>query len=99
MNVESNRRCSGSPLSTKDTLVCAPICFSALLAFALSFSLFQPNGRPYVFCGCLIVYAICLLVADKKKELFLASMLFILIRLAWSAAISGRQALHSLEGH
>lgn len=96
MNLESKPRRSGSPLSMKDTFLCAPICFSALLAFALSFSLFQPDGRPYVFCGSLIVYGICLLCADKKKELFLASMVFILIRVAWSGAISGR---HFLEGH
>lgn len=90
MNVESNSRRSGSPLSTKDAFLSAPICFSAVLAFALSFSLLQPDGRPYVFCGCLVVYVTCLLLADKKKELALASMIFILIRIAWSIAISGR---------
>jgi len=95
-NVESNPRRSGPALSTKDTFLCAPICFSAILAFALSFSLLQPDGRPYVFVGCLIVYGVCLLFADKKKELVLASLVFILIRVVWSAAISGR---HFLQGH
>jgi hypothetical protein len=78
----------------KDSVLCAALCFSTLLAFALSFSLFQPGGRPYVFCGCLIVYSVCLLLADNKKALFLGSVVFILIRLAWSAVITGIQALH-----
>jgi hypothetical protein len=99
MNIESKPHRSGSLLSMKDTILCAPICFSALLGFALSFPLFQPNGRPYVFCGCVLVYAICLLFADKKKDLFLASMVFILIRIAWSALITGHQALQSWGNH
>lgn len=99
MNLESKPQRSGSLLSMKDTILCAPICFSALLGFALSFSLFQPEGRPYIFCGCLIVYAIGLLFADKKKDLFLGSLVFILIRLVWSAVITGHQALHSLGHH
>lgn len=95
-NVESNPPRSGPGLSTKDTFLCVPLCFSAILAFALSFSLLQADGRPYVFVGCLIIYGVCLLFVDKKKELFLGSLVFILIRAVWSAAISGR---HLLQGH
>jgi len=86
---------SSNPLSTKDTILCVPICFSALLGFALSFTLFEPDRRPYAFLGCLIVYATCLFFADKKKDLFLASIVFILIRLAWSAVVTGLHALRS----
>ena len=68
-------------------------------AFALSFSLFQPNGRRYLFCGCLVVYAASMLFADRKRDLFLASMVFILLRLIWSAVITGLQALHPSGPH
>jgi hypothetical protein len=96
MNVESETRHHRSPLSMKDTVLCVPICFSALLGFALSFSLFQPDGRPYVFGACVIIYVVSLLFADKKRDLFLASMVFILLRLVWSAAITGFHAFHAL---
>ena len=95
-NMESDSRRSGSSLSLKDNILCAPIGFSVLLAFALSFSLFQPGGRLYLFCGCLVVYAVCLMIADKKKDIFFGSMFFVVIRLAWSGAVSVLQALHSL---
>ena len=96
MKIESEASHLGSRLSTKDTILCVPIGFSGLLGFALSFSLFQPEGRPYLFGACLIVCVVSLLFADKKKDLFLGSLAFILLRLAWSAAITG---LHAWGNH
>jgi hypothetical protein len=98
MSIDSGPGRTGQQISMKDTILSIPIGFSALLGFALSFSLFQPDGRPYVFGGCLIVYVVSLLFADKKRDLFLASLVFILLRLAWSAVITGIQASHP-SGH
>jgi hypothetical protein len=98
MSVNSEPRRDDPQVSMKDMILCIPICFSSLLGFALAFTLFQPDGRPYLFCACLIVYVASLLFADKKKDLFLASIVFILLRLAWSAVITGLQALLS-SGH
>ena len=99
MNMDSKPGNPGPQISRKDTILCIPIGFSALLAFALSFSLFQPDGRRYLFCGCLVVYAASMLFADRKRDLFLASMVFILLRLIWSAVITGLQALHPSGPH
>ena len=81
-------------ISTKDRVLCIPFGLSALLAFALSFSLFQPEGRPYLFLGCLVLCTATFMFIEKKRDVALASVLFILLRLAWSAMITGLQALH-----
>ena len=81
-------------VSTKDRVLSIPFGFSALLAFALSFSLFQPDGSPYVFVSCLVICTATFMFIERKKDVALASVLFILLRLAWSAMITGYQALH-----
>ena len=94
MNILTRRRGIGPQISAKDRFLNAVCGFSALAAFALSFSLFQPDGRPYVFSGCLVVYAASLVFADRKRDIVLASASFILLRLVWSAITSGLQVMH-----
>ena len=65
---DSMPRYVGAQISMKDTILCAPICFSSLLGFALSFSLFKPEGRPYLFGGCLIVYVISLAICGQEER-------------------------------
>jgi glucose dehydrogenase len=81
------------PLSTKDTILGVLCAFSGLLCFALSFSLLQENGRPYLFSGCLAVCLVCLLLTEKKKELVLATAAFILLRVFWAILVSGLRIL------
>lgn len=77
------------PLSMKDMILGVLFAFSALVAFALSFSLRQTDGRPYLFTGCIAFCVLCLLFIAKKKEIVLGALLFILVRLVWSISVSG----------
>jgi hypothetical protein len=86
-------------LSLKDHFLLVIMGFSALLAFALSFSLWEPDGRPYLFCGCIAVYLICILIATQRKALALGTLAFVGLRLIWSIAITGAQGLSSLTHH
>lgn len=88
MYTKPKSRESDSELSTRDLVLGLLMAFSAFLAFALSFTLLQPDGRPYLFGGCLIVFFVSLLFADRKRDLFLGSLGFILIRLVWAAAVT-----------
>jgi hypothetical protein len=99
MSIDSEPRRDDPQLSMKDMILCIPICFSSLLAFALSFTLFQPEGRPYLFCGCVIVYVVSLLFVEKKRDVFLGSIIFILLRLVWGAVITALQASHISMRH
>jgi len=83
----------------KDILLCAPMIFSALIMFGLSFSLFLRDGRPYVFAGSLIVYVACLLLADRKRDLFLASLIILLLQIVFGAVMTGLQATHNIGHH
>jgi len=94
-----NQGATGNYLSTKDTIFGILFGFSALLGFALSFSVLQPNGRPFVFCGCLFICAICILIVDKKKEVVLGSLLFIALRVVWSLSVAAIQYLQSGAVH
>ena len=76
-------------LSMKGMVLGVLFGFSALLGFALSFTLLQPDGRPYLFTGCIVLFVLCLLFIDKKKEIALGAVLFILLRLVWSISVSG----------
>ena len=72
----------------KDTILLIPCAFSGLLALGLSFSLFRPDGRPYLFVGCLIVSLISLLLADKRKEMALGVGCFAVLRIVWAVVVS-----------
>jgi hypothetical protein len=98
MERESESGNAGFPFSTRDTILGLLFTFSGLLAFGLSFTLMQADGRPYLFCGCLIVCALSLLFVDKRKQIFLGTVAFILLRLVWAAVVTGLQMLHS-GGH
>ena len=75
-------------ISVKDRFLGVPFGFSALVAFAVSFSLFQPDGRPYVFFSCTAICAVTFMFIEKKKEVALATVIFIALRLLWSAVIT-----------
>ena len=99
MKIEPNLDGTGSRVSTKDRILCIPFGFSALLAFALSFSLFQSGGRPYVFFSCLLICAVTLAFIERKKDVILASVIFIFLRVVWSALITGHQVLRYWGSH
>lgn len=86
------------PFSMKDTILLGLCGFSGLLCFALSFTLMQPDGRPYLFGGSLAVFVVGLLFAEKRKDIFLGTIAFILLRLVWGALIEGLHVLVTL-GH
>ena len=92
MEVKTRSRGRDFPLSAKDTVLLIPFAFSALLAFGLSFTLLQSDGRPYLFSGCLVLCITCLAFVDRKKDIVLGTVLFILLRITWSIAIN---ILHS----
>jgi len=75
------------PLSTKDTILLILFGFSSLLGFALSFSLLHSDGRPYLFAGCVLVCAACLAAAEKKKEIVVGTVGFILLRVLWAVVV------------
>jgi hypothetical protein len=87
MKSGSRFRGADFPFSTKDTILLILFGFSGLLCFALSFSLFQSDGRPYLFAGCLVFCLICLAFAEKKKELVLGTVAFISLRVVWAIAV------------
>jgi hypothetical protein len=80
-------------VSTKDTVLMVLFTFSAMLGFGLFFTLLQENGRPYLFCGCFALCVVCLLLADKKKEIFWGGVAFILLRVAWGMVLVGAHRL------
>lgn len=82
----------------KDTILIGVCGFSGLLCFALSFTLMQPDGRPYLFGGSLAVFIVGLLFAEKRRDILLGTIAFILLRLVWSALITGLQIL-ATTGH
>jgi hypothetical protein len=88
MLLESKSANSKFPLSMKDTILMVPCALSGLLGFALSFSLLQPDGKPYLFIGCVVVLLVSLLLADKRKELTLGVGCFIALRLVWAAVVT-----------
>jgi FtsH-binding integral membrane protein len=92
MYTEPKSRHADAELSSKDLILIIPMGFSALLGFALSFTLFQPDGRPYLFGGCLIVFFVSLLFADRKRDIFLGCIGFLLIRLVWAAVVTALRA-------
>jgi len=85
--------------SLKDHILLIIMGASALLGFALSFSLLQPNGRPYLFSGCVAVYLTCIVFATKRRALVLGTLVFIAIRVIWSVAITAAQRGNSLGHH
>jgi len=84
MQSQSELERSDSRLSTKDICLIAVIAPCGLLCFALSFTLLQDNGRPYLFCGSLAVFLVCLLFADKKRDILGGMVVFIMLRVVWS---------------
>lgn len=94
-NTQLRSRPKGTDLlfSTKDTILLILFGFGGLLCFALSFSLLQSDGKPYLFGGCLALCLICLLLADKKKELVLGTVGFILLRVVWAILVNTLRVL------
>jgi hypothetical protein len=75
--------------STKDQILGLIFIVSGLLCFALSFTVFRGNGRPILFGVCLSLCLICLVLAENKKGLALALLVFLAIRVAWALVIRG----------
>jgi hypothetical protein len=75
--------------STKDQVLGVIFVISAMLCFGLSFTLFQPNGRPFLFGGCLLICGVCLAFADNRKGIALAFVVFLGIRVVWAFIVRG----------
>ena len=78
-------------LSFKDTILGVLCAFSALLCFALSFTLLTPDGRPCLFAGSLAVFFVCLMFVEKKWAITGGAAIFILLRLIWAAMLTADQ--------
>jgi hypothetical protein len=75
--------------STKDQILGVIFVICALLCFGLSFTLFQANGRPVLFGGCLVTCGVCLTFADNRKGIALAFVIFLGIRVIWAFIARG----------
>ena len=67
MHIENDSNRRRFQLSLKDHFLIVVMGLSKLLGFALSFSVFHPDGRPYLFCGCLLVYLLCICCLGAKS--------------------------------
>jgi len=75
-------------LSGKDRILAVPFCLSALTAFALSFSLSNSPGRRYEFLCLLLICFLTLIFIDRKKDVVLASIVFIGLRVVWAVIVT-----------
>ena len=82
---------SGYSPSVKDQVLGIVFVVSALLCFGLSFTLFQPNGRPFLFISCFLFCLICLTLSENKKGIGLAFVGFLAIRMLWAVIVRGFQ--------
>jgi hypothetical protein len=62
--------------------------FSGVLAFALSFTLLNDDGRSALFAASVVICFVCLTLTQHRAALLLAFSLFLLMRLVWSAFIT-----------
>jgi hypothetical protein len=74
--------------SRKDIALGTVFVFTGLFCFALSFTLFQANGRPVLFFASLAICLGSLAFANSKKGLLLGLLLFAAVRLIWSVVIT-----------
>jgi hypothetical protein len=89
MEIQSKREDDNFPISTKDTILLILFGSGALLCFSLSFTLLQDNGRPFLFGGSLVLCLLCILLAQKRKEMLLGTVGFIAIRVLWGIVVTG----------
>jgi hypothetical protein len=78
----------GNQPSRKDVALGVVFSFSGLLAFALSFTLSDADGRPILFAACIALCIVCLIFATNKTGVLLGFAAFILVRLAWALAVT-----------
>ncbi len=77
---------SDEDLSTKDKILVTPAVLSGLLCIGLSFGLHQSLYRNRFFIA-LAVFLSCLFIADNRRVLLLAFVLFFAIRSIWSVIL------------
>ncbi len=77
---------SDGELSTKDKILATPALLSGLLCLGLSFGLHQPLYCRRFFIA-LTVFLSCLFIADNRRALLLAFVLFFAIRAIWSTIL------------
>jgi len=76
--------------SRKDIVVGVVFCFSSLVAFALSFTVLEPDGRPILFTVLVVICLACFLIADNKKGVLLGGAAFLLVRVVWALLVTRR---------
>lgn len=71
-------------LSRKDHVLGVLVLFSGTLAFALSFTVTRPNGKPGLLMASVMIAVLCLLFATNKTAILVGLLGFIALRLAIS---------------
>lgn len=94
MRNENEPSSGKNKLSLRDHFLLVIMGFSALLTFALSFTLWEPDGRPHLFIACVVVYLISVWFARERKALVLSTLAFLALRLIWGAVTAG---VHSIS--
>lgn len=77
-------------VSIKDRFLGGIFCLSGLACFGLSFTLFQADGRPYLFCSLLLLCILCLILAESRKNrtgFVIGFFVFLAVRLVWALVI------------
>lgn len=74
--------------SRKEITLAVVFSFSGLLAFALSFTMLQSNGRPLLFAFCIGVCLICLFFSNNKKGVIGTFVALFVVRLFWALIVT-----------
>lgn len=85
MNINSTKD-DITDLSVKDKILITPATISGLLCLGLSFGLNDHVYRDRFFV-CLLIFAGCIALADRKKLMLLTFACFFAIRALWSIAL------------
>ena len=73
-------------LSVKDKILVVPMCLTGLLAMGLSFGLQVSIYRQRFFI-CLVVFSLCVIMADRRWTLLLCFLCFFAIRALWAVTL------------
>ena len=69
----------------RDVILAAVFAGTSLLAFALSFTLMNDDGRPLLFSALVAVSMFCLWKAKSKVALIGTALFFLMSRVLWVA--------------
>ena len=73
--------------SRKDIFLGVIVCLCGVLAFCLSFTLQQSNGRPFLFTALVAVCLVCIAFATNRKGVVLGFLAFLVLRVVWALVL------------